>query len=52
MVKRLSWEEKFERFKKEFNHLWVRDFSLFCEMSDRWQAIKKGLVREKTEENK
>jgi hypothetical protein len=52
MPRKLTYEEKFERFKKEFNHLWIRDLALFCEMSDKWQAIKVGLIKEKKEQFK
>lgn len=52
MAKRLSYEEKFERFKKDFNMLWIKDFALFDTLSDEWQDIKKGLVIEKVEQVK
>ena len=52
MAKRLSYEEKFERFKGLFNTGWVSDFHYFCQLSEKWQDIKKGLVKEKVEQLK
>jgi len=48
MPKKLTYEEKFERFKKIFHNGWKHDFGLFDKLSDEWQEIKTGLIKEKT----
>lgn len=52
MPKKLTYEEKFEKFKNRFQNSWLDDFRLFCKMSDEWQEIKIGLIKEKKEQFK